>query len=267
MLTVERADRDTLALHQNKRLQVLLHSVYGHNSFYTRKLDKAGIDPASLRFPPDFQRLPLTTKAEFVEDQAAYPPYGSKMTEPLEKYTRYCQTSSTTGSPLRWLDTNESWQWVMDCWKAVYRAARVGPGDRIFFPFSFGPFLGFWSAFEAGWQIGAQCIPGGGMSSQVRLAVLEAVGATVVCCTPTYALWLAEVAARENGRPLAEMSVRVLIVAGEPGGSIPATRERIEQAWGARVIDHHGLTETGPLSFECWEGPGALHVNEGEFIA
>jgi phenylacetate-CoA ligase len=208
----------------------------------------------------------LTTKAELVADQAAFPPFGSKLSEPLERYTRYCQTSSTTGSPLRWLDTNESWQWVMDCWKAVYRAARVGPGDRIFFPFSFGPFLGFWSAFEAGWQLGAQCVPGGGMSSQVRLGVIEAVHPTVVCCTPTYALWLAEVAAREGGRPLSASSVRVLIVAGEPGGSIPATRDRIEQAWGARVIDHHGLTETGPLSFECWESPGALHVNEGEYI-
>ena len=67
-------------------------------------------------------------------------------------------------------------------------------------------------------------------------------------------------------RPLAESTVRVLIVAGEPGGSIPATRARIEQSWGARVIDHHGLTEVGPLSFECWEAPGFLHVNEGEFI-
>jgi phenylacetate-CoA ligase len=61
--------------------------------------------------------------------------------------------------------------------------------------------------------------------------------------------------------------VRLLIVAGEPGGSIPATRARIERSWGARVIDHHGLTEVGPVSFECWDAPGFLHVNEGEFIA
>jgi len=139
--------------------------------------------------------------------------------------------------------------------------------DRIFFPFSFGPFLGFWSAFEAGCQIGAQCIPGGGMSSQVRLEMIENVRPTVICCTPTYALWLAELAARERTKPLSESSVRVLIVAGEPGGSIPSTRDRIEAAWGARVIDHHGLTETGPISFECWEQPGGLHINEGEYIA
>src|SRR5437867_3074722 len=120
-------------------------------------------------------------------------------------------------------------------------------------------------------QIGAQCVPGGGMSSQIRLRMIETIGATVVCCTPTYALRLADLAAEENGvgkdaPPLSEGSVRVLIVAGEPGGSIAATRERIERSWGARVIDHHGLTETGPISFECWESPGDLHVNEGEYI-
>jgi phenylacetate-CoA ligase len=97
--------------------------------------------------------------------------------------------------------------------------------------------------------------------------MIEAIGATVVCCTPTYALRLAEIAAQERpGRPLAQSTVRVLIVAGEPGGSIPATRERIEQQWGARVIDHHGLTEVGPVSFECWEAPGFLHLNEAEYV-
>jgi phenylacetate-CoA ligase len=106
------------------------------------------------------------------------------------------------------------------------------------------------------------------MSSQQRVAMIEAVAPTVVCCTPTYALRLAQVAAEEGraGRTLSESSVRVLIVAGEPGGSIPATRERIEASWGARVIDHHGLTEVGPVSFECWEGRGFLHLNEREYI-
>jgi phenylacetate-CoA ligase len=268
MLTAERLDRDQLAAAQGRRLAQLLSAIYGRNPFYTQKLDRAGIDVRTLRLPEDFATLPLTTKAELNADQAANPPWGTALTEPLEKYTRYCQTSSTTGRPLRWIDTNENWQWMLECWKAVYRAARVAPGDRVFFPFSFGPFLGFWAGFEAGHQVGLHCIPGGGMSSQIRLAIIESVGATVVCCTPTYALRLAEIAAQERPqRPLAESTVRVLIVAGEPGGSIPATRARIERSWGARVIDHHGLTEVGPVSFECWEAPGFLHVNEGEFIA
>jgi phenylacetate-CoA ligase len=268
MVTAERLDRGDLAAAQGRRLAQLLSSIYGRNAFYTRKLDEAGIDVRALRLPDDLEKLPLTTKAELNADQAANPPWGTALTEPLEKYTRYCQTSSTTGRPLRWIDTNENWQWMLECWKAVYRGARVGPGDRVFFPFSFGPFLGFWAGFEAGYQIGLHCIPGGGMSSQIRLAIIEAVGATVVCCTPTYALRLAEIAAHERPqRSLAESTVRLLIVAGEPGGSIPATRARIERSWGARVIDHHGLTEVGPVSFECWDAPGFLHVNEGEFIA
>ena len=268
---VECLDRAALESLQGQRLERLLAQIYRRNPFYTRKLDDARIAVTALRFPRDLAKLPLTTKSELVADQAAHPPWGTALSEPIERYTRYCQTSSTTGSPLRWPDTNESWQWVLECWKAVYRAARVGPGDRIFFPFSFGPFLGFWSAFEAGCQMGALCVPGGGMSSQLRLRMIETLAATVVCCTPTYALRLADVAAEESrsgkgGGPLSAGSVRVLIVAGEQGGSIAATRERIEKSWGARVIDHHGLTETGPVSFECWEGPGALHVNEGEYI-
>jgi len=250
-----------------ERLARLVRHAHAHSAFYRRKLDAAGVDVASLRFPEDLEALPLTTKAELIADQAANPPWGTVLTEPLERYTRYCQTSSTTGNPLRWVDTNETWQWLLECWKEVYRAARVGAADRVFFPFSFGPFLGFWAGFDAGSQMGMLCVPGGGMSSRMRLGVIDAIQATVVCCTPTYALRLAEVAAEEfPERPLAESSVRVLIVAGEPGGSIPATRDRIERSWGARVIDHHGLTEAGPLSFECWESPGFLHVNEGEFL-
>ena len=250
-----------------ERLSALIRHIYGRNPFYTRKLDAAGIHPASLAFPRDLSKLPFTTKAELISDQQTSPPWGTNLSEPIDKYTRYNQTSSTTGNPLRWLDTTESWQWMLDCWKDVYAAAAVDARDRIFFPFSFGPFLGFWTAFEAGCQLGAHCIPAGGMSSHARLTMIDVVRPTVVCCTPTYALRLLEAAGEmRDATDLAASSVRVLIVAGEPGGSIPATRERIEHGWGARVIDHHGLTEVGPVSFECWEAPGGLHVNESEYI-
>jgi phenylacetate-CoA ligase len=252
------------AVAEGRRLAELLGAIYGRNQFYTRKLDAAGLRPGALDFPADLGKLPLTTKAELVADQAANPPWGTALTEHVSRYTRYNQTSSTTGRPLRWLDTNESWQWMLECWKAVYGGARVSAGDRILFAFSFGPFLGFWTAFDAASQIGAHAIPAGGMSTEQRLAMIEATRPTVVCCTPTYALRLAEVAAARGG--VVGGSVRVLIVAGEPGGSIPSTRARIEQGWNARVIDHHGLTEVGPVSFECWEAPGFLHLNEAEYV-
>ena len=267
--TGERRPRHEIEDGQASQLATLLRHVDGRNPFYTEKFSRAGIQISDLNFPRDLDRLPLTTKADLIADQDATPPWGTAQSEPLSHYTRYNQTSSTTGRPLRWLDTTESWQWMLECWKAVYRAARVGPADRIFFPFSFGPFLGFWTAFEAGTQLGAHCVPAGGMTSEMRLGLIDVLRPTVVCCTPTYALRLLEVAGalgRGAQGALADSSVGVLIVAGEPGGSIPATREQIESGWGARVIDHHGLTEVGPISFECWENPGFVHLNECEYL-
>lgn len=258
-------DRAARTVRQGQRLLELVRAIHGRNGFYTAKLDAADVDVGALRFPDDLERLPITEKSELVADQRQRPPWGSMLTEPLVNYTRYSQTSATTGRPLRWLDTNASWQWMLECWKAVYRSALVDAPDRILFAFSFGPFLGLWTAFDAACQIGAQAIPCGGMSSEQRVALIDDVEPTVICCTPTYALRLAEVA-DERGRSLVQSSVRTLIVAGEPGGSIPDTRRLIEESWGARVIDHHGLTEVGPISFECQDAPGFLHLNENEFI-
>ena len=106
------------------------------------------------------------------------------------------------------------------------------------------------------------------MTSTQRIGLIRTLEPTVVCCTPTYALRLLDVAREASDGPsLARGSVRTIIVAGEPGGNIPATRHRIERGWAARVIDHHGLTEVGPVSFECRESPGSLHINERQFIA
>jgi len=262
------AARAALAAQQRQRLAVLVGTIAGDNAFYAGKFATAGIDAARAVADRGIAGLPFTTKAELIADQDANPPWGSARTEPLAAYTRYHQTSSTTGRPLRWLDTNASWQWALDCWKSVFAAARVGPGDRVLFAFSFGPFLGFWTAFEAGCQIGAHCVPGGGMTSHQRLALVDATRPGVLLCTPTYALRLAEVAESDKGRPpLTASGVRTIIVAGESGGSLPAVRARIERAWGARVIDHYGLTEVGPVAFEDWDRPGGLYVNEAEYIA
>ena len=110
-------------------------------------------------------------------------------------------------------------------------------------------------------------LPGGGLSSAGRLHAMIQNNATALCCTPTYSLRLAEVAAAK-GIDLKDSSIETIIVAGEPGGSIPSTRQRIETAWnGARVFDHHGLTEVGPVSYENPKYPGLLHIIESAFIA
>ncbi len=184
---------------QLEQLRSLLAELFPGNEFYSSKLNAAGItfDVASLE---DFSaRFPFTTKADLVEDQRAHPPFGSNLTYPLARYTRYHQTSGTTGAPLRWLDTPESWEWMLESWTEILRAAGAQPADRVYFAFSFGPFIGFWLAFESAARLGCLCLPGGGLSSAARLRAILDNGATILCCTPTYAIRLAEVAAADGG--------------------------------------------------------------------
>ena len=252
---------------QFERLKSLLAEVLPGNRFYAEKFAAAGIAPTDLRSFEDLSRLPFTCKSQLAANQEAHPPYGTALSYPIEKYSRLHQTSGTsTGRPLKWLDTPESWEAVLHCWTISFPFMGLTPRDRVFFPFSFGPFIGFWSAFEAASRFGALVIPGGGMTSTARLRFLLEQEATVVFATPTYALHLAELAAKE-GIDLAGSSVRMLVVAGEPGGTIPATRQRIEAVWGARVFDHYGMTEVGPVAVETVDAPGQMVLLESEYIA
>jgi phenylacetate-CoA ligase len=259
-------ERAQLASLQAQRLERLVREMLPRNRFYAERFAGAHLAAGDIRALEDLARLPFTTKSELLADQQKHPPYGSNLTEPLSAYTRFCQTSGTQGQPLCWLDTPASWQTLLDCWRTIYRIVEVGAADRLFFAFSFGPFLGFWTGFEAATRMGCLCLPGGGMSSTARLRSLQDHAVTVLLCTPTYALHLAETA-RLQGIDLKSLAVRKLIVAGEPGGSIPATRARIEDAWCARVFDHSGLTEVGPMTIECPEHPGGLHLLEADYFA
>jgi len=249
---------------QLARVRDLLNAALPGNRFYDRKLH--GFTPNDIRTTDDFIELPFTTKAELAADQAEYPLYGSGLSFPRERYSRLHQTSGTsTGRPLCWLDTPESWEWLLGCWRISFPFMGLTTRDILYFPFSFGPFLGFWTAFEAATRDGFLCIPGGGMTSTARLRFLIDHGCTVVFATPTYALHLAELAVKE-GIDLAGSSVRALVVAGEPGGNIASTRARIEAVWGARVFDHYGMTEVGPVAVESVDQPGQMYLLESEYI-
>jgi phenylacetate-CoA ligase len=261
----DRWDRATLESYQQRQLLALIKEIIPRNRFYQHKLAQAGLTDKDIRTLADLVRVPFTTKDEIIADQGNHPPYGRILTYPLERYCRMHQTSGTSGRPLRWLDTRESWDQLLDRWETIYRIAGIDLGDRLFFAFSFGPFIGFWSAFEAASRRGHLSLPGGGMSSGARLRFLLENEITVVLCTPTYALRLAEVACEEK-IDLASSAVRALIVAGEPGGCVATTRGRIEKAWRARVFDHCGMTEIGPLGIECPENPCGLHLLETDCL-
>ena len=229
------------------------------NAFYRERLHP-------INTWDDFADLPLTTKAEIVADQLAKPPFGTNLSFPIERYTRLHQTSGTSGTqPVRWLDTPESWDWWLRIWADhVYHSAGVRADDRVFFAFSFGPFIGFWSAFGGAERLGAMVIPGGAMTTEQRLRTMIDLKATVLCSTPTYALRLAE-AAQSDGIELTHSAIRITLHAGEPGASVPATRELIERSFGARAFDHTGMTELGPTGVSC-DARDGVHLIESEFV-
>lgn len=264
MSQLETAARELIEVHQLARLQVGLQRMLPHNAFYARKLlqNKQALKLESLA---DLRYLPFTTKHDLVCDQVAHPPFGANLTYPPGNYVRLHQASSTTGSPLKILDTQETWDWWADCWVTSYQAAGVTRDDIVYLASSFGPLIGFWAAYEGAKRLGALTVPGGGMDSLQHLRALQETGATVLVCTPGYALHLAEVA-RQHHVDLGRLSLRITIHAGEPGASIPALREHIEQIWQVEAYDHAGIAELGAFGFSCGERQG-LHVNESEFVA
>ena len=263
--TTETMPRSQLRSLQYQKLRAMLEGIWERNAFYTAKIKAANLTPDDIRSLDDLRCLPFTTKHEIVGDQFAHPPFGTNTTYPLKSYIRFHQTSGTTGSPFRVLDTEESWDWWGRCWAHVLSGAGITSDDRIFEAFSFGPFIGFWASVDGARQIGAMMIPGGGRDSLQRLELMRDAGVTALCCTPTYALRLAEVA-RESGFDLNQIPVRATIHAGEPGANIPATKKRIEEAWNAKCYDHAGASEVGAHSFECEAQPGGTHIIESEFI-
>ena len=244
------------ALVQDERVKELLELVRERNPFQRARL-------SGLPEEPTLDEVPPLTKRELIEDQANHPPFGTNLTYPLRRYTQLHQTSGTTGRPLRVLDTAEDWAWWRELFADMLSVAGVEPGDRVALAFSFGPHVQFWAAREGLQELGAMGVPLGGMTSVQRLQTIADVRATAVMCTPTYALRLIEVALEERLEGALE-SVRQVICTGEPGASLPAVRSRIEEGFGARCLDHAGLTEAGPFGYPCPEG-GGLHLYERDF--
>lgn len=257
---MRRMDRRALEAHQAARLnRVLAEAVARKDGFYRKKYHADSLRVTNL---DGLRRLPILEKAEIDAGDGSPARFH---TYPTSEYSRFHRTSGTRGQPMPVMDTAADWQWWIDTWQYVLDAGDVSSDDIAVMAFSFGPFIGFWSANDALAARGTMVVPGGGMSTSARIDLIQQTNGTVICCTPTYALHLAETA-KSNGIDVRESAVRLIIVAGEPGGSIPEVRGRIESAWGARVLDHSGATELGPWGVGSRDGKG-IYVTESEFIA
>jgi phenylacetate-CoA ligase len=242
------------------RLNELIAAASGSNEFQRERLD--GVVLHTLG---DLGQITPVGKDDLLRDQQAHPPFGRNLTYPRERYVHLHQTSGTSGSTLRILDTQEDWDWWRACLRDVFAAAEVGPSDLVALAYSFGPYIQFWASYEGAGAVGANRIALGGMDSVQRLETIREYAATTLVCTPSYALRLAKVA-DQKGLCDALSSVTKIICTGEPGASLPAVRSRIETLWDARCLDHAGLSEVGAFGYPCVEG-GGVHINEHEFVA
>ena len=259
---LERASRTTLRRLQQRRLRDQVLHAARHSPFYRRKLRAARVDAASIRTLDDLRRLPFTTKDELKDNQSRHPPWGDVLAVPLADVVRVHLTSATTGRPLAFLDTAADWHGFYRSYARSLHAFGVRRTDMVMAAFSYGPWIGYWSGFQAAQDLGALVYPVGGLSTEQRLDALLAYPITVLGCTPSYALFLAEQAAKRGIDLAKDARLRITWHTGEPGASIPATRAKIEAAFGARAFDLPGLTEIAAWGFECDARSGLTHVHE-----
>ena len=259
---IERRSRAMMVRWQSQRLRDQVRHAAAHSPFYRRKFKAAGVRPALIRTTADLERLPFTTKDELKENQAAKPPWGDVLAVPLAEVLRVHLTSATTGRPLAFLDTREDWRGFYHSYARSLHAYGVRKTDMVMAAFSYGPWIGYWSGFYAAQDLGCLVFPVGGLSTDQRIDALLNYPITVLGCTPSYALFLAE-HARKKGIDLAkDTRIRITWHTGEPGASIPATKARIEAAFGASAYDLPGLTEIAAWGFECDARAGLTHVHE-----
>ncbi|HKQ64692.1 MAG TPA: AMP-binding protein [Methylomirabilota bacterium] len=259
---LERASRAEMARVQTRRLREQVAHAAAHSPFYRQKLKAAGVKPATIRSLTDLPKLPFTTKDELKENQAAKPPWGDVLAVPMDDVLRIHMTSATTGRPLAFLDTRDDWYGFYHSYARALHAFGVRKSDVVMAAFSYGPWIGYWSGFYAAQDLGCLVFPVGGLSTDQRIDALLTYPITVLGCTPSYALFLAETAAKKGIDLAKDTKIRITWHTGEPGASIPATRAKIETAFGAKAYDLPGLTEIAAWGFECEARSGLTHVNE-----
>ncbi|MFI5271536.1 MAG: phenylacetate--CoA ligase family protein [Ktedonobacterales bacterium] len=264
----ERLPREQLNALQLLKLRRMTDWAYANSPFHRRRMDEAGFAPEQLKTLDDLRRIPMMTREEWMQSETDKPLFGDLPTTGEENAIRYHLTSGTSGrTPLRVLDSLKDWEWIAEMWCYGLWGFGIRPEDKVYFAFGYGSFIGFWGAHYACEKMGALVVPGGAQTTENRVKQIIELGVTTVASTPTYALRLWQVAS-EMGIDLARDSqVNKVILSGEPAGSIPAVKQQLERAWGARCGDTAGMTEVGTIMiFECANHPGGTHIIEDHYI-
>ena len=263
---LETLPREKMEQLQLKKFREIFKWAYEHSKFYHRLYSDAGIELGDIKTTKDIARVPKVEKSMMRAIQGKEPyPYGDMLSLPLEQVTEYHQTSGTTGQPVYQADSWQDWELSAEHWAYILYTQGYRSSDRVFLPFGYNVFIAFWCAHYGAEKIGCEVVPGGILNTEARILKMQELRCTAFMATPTYVLGMADTALTKLGINPKGLGIKRITVAGEPGGSIPATRKRMEEAWGAKVFDHCGATETGAWGYEC-EYQTGVHINDALFL-
>ncbi|MBI4242054.1 MAG: phenylacetate--CoA ligase, partial [Candidatus Rokubacteria bacterium] len=256
---VERIPRDELEQLQLDRLRDVICRVYGRVAFHRERLAEAGVRPDSIRSLDDVRRLPFTQKADLREHY----PFGL-LAVPLREVVRVHASSGTTGKPTVVAYTRDDLEVWTEVMARTLAAGGVGPADVVQNAYGYGLFTGGLGFHYGAERLGATVIPLSGGFTERQLMALHEWGSTVLCCTPSYSLHLAEALA-EAGIPRDKLRLRLGFFGAEPWTE--AMRAQIEGRLGLTALNVYGLSEViGPgVAVECPEQQG-MHVHEDHFL-
>lgn len=260
--TQPRADWDALKL---QLLQKHLLHAYTHSPYYRASFDAAGVHPEAVRSLDDIRRFPFINKQTLRERQLAVPPFGDLVAVPERDIVYISASSGSTGVPTASPFSSQDFDEWIDYEARQFWFSGLRPEDRYAHSLNFSLFVGGPCVLGAQ-KLGALSIHAGTVPSERLLAILRQFQVTAIWTTPSYAWYLGETAVKEGIDLRKDLAVRRIFVAGEPGGSIPETRQRIEDLWGASVYDYYGLSDIfGSCAGMCEEKDG-LHWAEDHIL-
>ena len=256
--TQSRAEWDRLKL---DLLKAHLRHAWQGSSYYRASFDAAGVRVDQVKSLDDLRRFPFIDKTVLRDRQLAVPPFGDLVAVPETEIVYISASSGSTGVPTASPFTARDFDDWIDYEARQFWSSGLRPTDRYAHSLNFSLFVGGPCVLGAQ-KLGALSIHAGTLPSERLLAILKQFQATAIWTTPSYAWYLGETAAKEGIDPKRDLAVRRIFVAGEPGGSIPETRNRIEALWGAEVYDYYGLSDIfGSCAGMCEEKDG-LHWAE-----
>ena len=231
------------------RLREVMRHAWDNSPFYKKKWDEAGVHPDHITSLEAFERVPVVTKADLRASQLAHPPFGDYLCIPDSEIHRIHGTSGTTGRPTAFALGRDDWRTIANNHARVMWAMGIRPGDTVIFVAIFSLYLGSWGAMQGAERMRCKSFPfGAGAPGMTARAVswMSSVKPQALYGTVSYALRLAEVA-RDEGIVPREFGLKVMFFSGEPGASVPSIRKRIEESFGARVIDCGTMAEMTPF--------------------